>query len=186
MASNIKKERTILPVPESTYDDKVLSEYLGQFVIEFERLMDNLRTTISTVLYKEGLKETFYSEILMHDSTTKNLTDYYCATLKFYLAPCIPEWLPSETEKNKIDKKEKLETERVIHTFIEKVYSKLGEIGKVRNTFLHSPWQSMHFKSAVNFVAERFSVNGKGAKNKYHNETVSPETFINLLTTLKY
>ena len=66
-------------------EQEELNPLLGNFVVQFERVMRNIRETIATVLKKEGLNDDFYVEVLVHDSTAYNLRNYYVAILMKYL-----------------------------------------------------------------------------------------------------
>ena len=174
-----EKVKVNLPIPIFPMQRKELEPFLGAFVIEFENLMEVLRGTINTVLHKVGLKDTIYSEILMYDSTGKNLADYYHATLKQYFPktfiPPPPEKAPSIPPD-----------EELIHKFIEVVFDKVGEACTLRNVILHSYWQIMYLiNDEPTFIGDRFGVNKTYGLNPKYPDTISKAQFQKFIDNIR-
>lgn len=154
-----------------------LRPLLGEFAIQFEWVMRNLRGTIAVILKKEGLEDGTYVDIVLHDAQARSLRDYYIAVMMHYyhkkmnppyellVKPTYPE----------------------VKEFINLIHLKIEDAYKVRNTFLHSPWETMvvfddkDYQEAV-FTGERYSVTkGKGLTSKF--DTLPSTTVFNAINT---
>jgi hypothetical protein len=139
-----------------------LRPLLGEFVIQFEWVMRTLRNTIVIILRKENLNDDVYTDILLHDAQAKSLRDYYIGTvLHFYLRKMKPPYVPIQIPNYPEVKK-----------FVDIIHTKLEEAYGVRNTFLHSPWETYEVmdeeREEAVFTGERYSISKKeGLKSKF-------------------
>lgn len=140
-------------------EQEELNPLLGNFVVQFERVMRNIRETIATVLKKEGLNDDFYVEVLVHDSTAYNLRNYYVAILMKYFKGKEVQF--PESKK-----------------YLELIYKKIQQAFTLRNMLLHSPWDTIYAdEDDTLFLAEQYKVDKDKGLEYLFKTTPSKKSF---------
>lgn len=130
-----------------------LNPLIGNFVIQFERIMENIRRTIVTVLNKKGLQDDFYTEILLHDSTAGNLRDYYIAVLRRYFdVPDLTDQFPQLKDLKNVPKATNMQFPED-DEYIDAIYGKINEALQLRNTLLHASWNTNYAEDGESYFS---------------------------------
>lgn len=107
---------------ENTYEEykRELNESIGEFVITFETITNEIRLLLQTILMKNGLIESRLFDILTYDSTAKPLLDF----MKGFILLCYADELRYQDLKQEMNK----------------LYKRIVKATTKRNNVVHAHW----------------------------------------------
>jgi len=109
-----------------TETHETLFAEIGEFVVEFEGLIQNIKDTIQAYFQNEEFYDTIPVEILTYDSTSSSLAKYFQAISLHYLTK-------KHSDKNNDDVE-------LIKKFINQSSAKIIKAGEMRNDIIHASW----------------------------------------------
>jgi hypothetical protein len=146
--------------------DKEVSYTVGRCIITFEDIMEQIRECIRLMMQKQGLNNSFFTEVLIHDSTAKSLIDYLKA---FIIEIYSNQWNGQNAVKNgKAPSQE----------FVDKLFIKLYDSMNVRNDLAHSNYWPIYGDGETRFQMKRFRVKATGLQGIVETETTQYEFYI--------
>ncbi len=145
--------------------DKEVSYTVGRCIITFEDIMEQIRQCIRLMMENQGLKNSFFTEVLLHDSTAKSLIDYLKA---FIIEIYSNQW----SDKNAVEK-----GKHPIQEFVDKLFVKLYDSMNVRNDLAHSNYWPI-YDGETRFQMKRFKVKANGLQGIVETETTQYEFYI--------
>ena len=134
---------------DQSEEETVLCAEIGRFIIEFEGVLQFTKDTIENYFRTNQTGDTIPVEILMHDSTSFPVANYYKAISLYHLHT-------KHSDKNE-------ENVIKIKNFVNAIASHLIKAGELRNDVVHSAWcLSSAYGTNAQLEANRRKITEKG------------------------